>query len=511
MNPKNHRISVQSIANPLNLSGVFALLFLWFFLSYPMFYDDALISMRISKNFILGNGPFHNLEEKVQTNTSLLFPILVSPIQLLSIESALKATIVFDFIVSFFNVLIVFKIIKRLSNFNCLPIGQKALIVFLFNFGFYTGRILSPGMETQVYLLLILTTYWQFISEQKAYWLGFGTSFIRPEGGLFAGIIGILEFWRSQKISSLFKPLKIGISLAILYLLIQFLIYGHFIPHTILVKWNIISKWHEGLHYFFFRVLFHYRYVFHSVAYGLGIWFLIENFRQFEIKVLSLFLIVYSFIFNILTGGNVFFEWYQTPVKTFLLMSACLFLIDKLRNFKSWYFGVTVTILVGASGYWFWKEGPRINQNGMILSAKMLNQLTENQQYYITSEPIGWFGYFNMNLEFRDYPGLASQYSLDLLKKYGPVHRNSYFNNLIFEKIIKEAGGQLILLSPPEKEAYTNLLHNEFSFICRIGKFSNSEFNSEFFVYANPKTLNLEKISKLRMRAANLKFNQIEN
>lgn len=511
MNPKYHRLSIQSLANPLNISVVFALLFLWFFLSYPIFYDDALISMRISKNFISGNGLFHNLEERVQTNTSLLFPILVSPIHLLSIPSALKATIIFDIIVSCINVLIIIEIIKSLSNFDSLKTGQKALIVFILNFGFYTGRLIAPGMETQVYLLLILASYWQFITGRNGYWLGFGTSFIRPEGGLMATIIVFLRYLQNIKISAHIKPLFIAIILAIIYLSVQYYVYGNWVPHTILVKWNIVAHVYEGLYYFFFRVLIYYRNIFHSVAYGMGIWFLIENYKRFEIKIQGVFLIAYSFIFNVLTGGNVFFEWYQTPVKAFLLMAACLFLIEKLKNGKPVNWVLVSAILVLASGYRFWNESTRFNQNGMILSAKMLHQLTENEKYYITSEPIGWFGYYNMHLEFRDYPGLASRHSLALLKKFGPVHRKAYFNNKVFEKIINEAGGQLILLSPPENESYSGLMKKEFAFICRIGRFSTTEFNSEFFVYANPKTLDGKKISELRRRATAFQFNQNEN
>lgn len=485
----------------VGISILFSVFFLVFNLFFPVYYDDALISMRISRNFMEGNGLFHNLEEKVQTNTSLLYPVLVAPFQLLPQDLAIKANVCFDFLISFFNILLIFNILSHLFKVDSLSAKSRVTLIVLLNLAFFTSRIITLGMETQVYLLLILTTFYLIISRKNWFWISYLTTFCRPEGSLLGIIYGAQKFFEKKEWFPQLKLGAFGLLIIGFYSICLFLIYGSWVPYTMEVKWNLKPVIFDSLHYFIFRVLFNTRYPLQMVVHGLGLWFLVLNWKKEEIRLMGLFILFYALLFNVLAGGNSFFGWYQAPVKLFLLILFGLQLADWMKEGSVRVILIVFGFLSIQASWRFWYESTQFNQNGIMAAGKMLNQLTENKPYIITSEPLGFLSYYNMNCQFRDYPGLASKISLGILKQYGPITRANYFDNIAFKKIIQQAGSHLILLSRPEFDSFQEMMTKEFIYLCRVGKYSPSEYNSEFLVFANPKVLGPNQIERLKNRA----------
>jgi hypothetical protein len=484
---------------------IFCAAFLLFNLSNPLFYDDAFISMRIARNFVEGKGLYHNLEEKVQTNTSLLYPLLTAPMQLFSQDTAPKAVMAFDFILFFLSILLISQFLSRVSNVGKLPIPWQVFVYSLLNFALYTGRVLTPGMETQLYLLFISATFFLNLPPARKTIIQAFSTFCRPEGSLlfWSGLAGRIS--RSSSLKKTLAESLLPISGLLVSMLIGWLYYQSAIPHTILVKQCLKPVFSESVWYFFRQVLFDTQYLFISVLQAIGIWFIWKNRKQKIVFEVALYLGFYVLFFTFGPGWNRFFGWYQMPVK-FLLT---LFAVWQIVQWCLSGYGKTILIFFGILALPEAKQYLRMStyrQDGIRKAGHMLAGLSGGQPFVVTCEPIGFLSYYAMNCRFRDYPGLASGISLEILRKEGPIRVKNYFENPAFQAIIRKSGAHLVLLSRPEYRSFKSMMDSEFRFICRIGQYSDSEFNSEFLVFGNPANLSSEKIRELQARALRLGY-----
>lgn len=476
--------------------------FLWF-AAHPFYFDDAFISMRISRNIWEGLGPFHNLEEKVQTNTSLLFPFLVAPFQAFERNTALSLTVGLDFLLGFFILSELMKALRRHPAFALLSTSARTYLAIWLGLGFFFNRILVPGMETQLYLLLLLFT-WNALTQKKLYgfFVGFAASFIRPEGFLLA-----LVFWLAGKWSlrNRIQSLALAMGLAAVFLGCQWLLFQQWIPHTIVVKSHIEPDWLHSLSAFIFQTLLPFRNPLALVVHVMGIAFLVLHIRRENFRILSLYLIFYAFIFCVLAGGSTFFGWYQSPLKLFLLLAAGWLCLDLYSLWEKRtipiMFGISLSLLPVLS------DSVRFRQDGIFKSATDLAALTQSDPYTLTCEPIGILGYFNPHVQFRDYPGLASGRSLEILSKWGPVTRSQYFDNAAFREIILQGGADLVLLSPPEAINFRiQMQEPKFIYLGKLGEERISEHNSAFYVWMNREVVPVPVQQKLQKRALSLGF-----
>lgn len=475
--------------------------FLLFNLSNPLFYDDALISMRIARNFIEGKGLYHNLEEKVQTNTSLLYPLLTSPLQLFSLDLAPKAVMTFDFVLFFLCILLISNFLRRVSDIGKLAIPWQIFIFSLLNFALYTGRVVTPGMETQLYLLFISAT---FFLNLPPVWgkkiIPALSTFCRPEGSLlfWSGWFGRIS--RNSTPKKMLSEALFPVVALLLFMLIGLLVYQSAIPHTILVKQCLKPVFSESVQYFFRQVLFDSQYLFISVLHAIGLWFIWKNRKQKLVREVAMYLSFYILFFTFGPGWNRFFGWYQMPVK-FLLT---LFAVWQIGNWCLAGRGKMILIFFGFLAIFEARQYLRMStyrQDGIRKAGQMLSGLSGGEPLVVTCEPIGFLSYYAMHCRFRDYPGLASRISLDILRKEPPLSVKNYFESPAFQAIIRKSGSHLVLLSRPEYKSFKPTMDSEFSFICRIGQYSDREFNSEFLVFANPGNLSPEKIQQLQNRA----------
>lgn len=484
---------------------LFCIAFLIFNLKNPLFYDDAFISMRIARNFIEGKGLYHNLEEKVQTNTSLLYPILTAPFQWLSPDLAPRAVMSFDFFLFFLNILLISGLLIKISDIGKLIASRQILLFSVLNFALYSGRVVTPGMETQLYLLFISGT---FLLRQSGLFSFIPASlivFCRPEGILLFWSIWLSGIRRRISVTEKIIPALFALLVTGFFLLIGYWVYGSAIPHTILVKQCLKPVYAESVIFLFRQVMFDMRYLFLAVLQAIGIWYAWQNLHRNIIREVAVFLLVYMVFFTFGPGWNRFFGWYQMPVKFLLTFLAVLQLSEWMKTGLRLVMPVFFLVLAVYEGN-VYRRMATYRQDGIRSAGKMLAQLTENQSFAITCEPIGFLSYHAGSCRFRDYPGLASRISLRILREHGPVSVKSYFDNPAFLAIIRESGSGLVLLSRPEYASFKTIMNREFRFICRIGKYSEQEFNSEFLVFANPRNLDTEKIRKLENRAGRLGY-----
>lgn len=479
----------------------FAVLALTWFLVYPFYYDDAFISFRISRNIAEGLGPYHNLVEKVQTNTSLLYPFLVAPFQFLSRNWAVKVNTGFDFFLGFLVVGQVWIALRRHPGFAKMHLGSRTRFAFWINLAFYANRMLVPGMETQLYMLGLLLT-WNAFEQGKTYAfpLGFALSFIRPEGALLAIIFWLSGQWT---IGIRVKSLVAALLLASVYLSLQWHFFGSLVPHTLAVKALIEPELGNSLWHFVVHIFLPYRYPLVLLVHLVGTLFLAQQVGKRNYQTLSLFLLIYALVFCVLAGGNAFFGWYQSPLKVFLLLAAgwqCIEWWPVLeRN------GLTISLGICLAVVPVLYEQVRFRQDGIFKAATDLANLTRGKKWSITCEPMGVLGYYNPHIQFTDYPGLASARSLNLLKKYGPIRRSNYFKNEAFRQIILQGKADLVLLSPPEAKAFETIMANApFVFLGKIGIEKISEHNSAFFVWLNQTQVSKTTEAELKRKAKEL-------
>ncbi len=482
------------------ISLAFCLAFISVQLYNPLLYDDALISMRISRNFMEGNGLFHNLEEKVQTNTSLIYPLLFSPFQLLEKDQAILGVVAFDFFLFFLVILLVIRVLYKISDLGVLPFPKQLFLISLLNFALYSGRVVTPGMETQVYLLFILGTFYLRFSQKNWAILSSLSTFCRPEGSLLFWAIWIQERPKSGNLKKWIWLAGMPLLALVVFFFVSFWFYGSAIPHTILVKQNIRINYLDSLTFFIRLVLLDPWHLFLTAIQVTGVWYAIKNRRQEPVKYLGTYLLLYILFFTFGLGWNKFFGWYQMPVKVVLTLFGCLQLINWLKVGSN-LLGISFFVVLAIFETYTYQRVSQNTQAGIRSAGKMLNQLTEGKPYLVTSEPLGFLSFYAMHCQFRDYPGLASRHSLRLLQENGPITVSNYFDNRAFREIILKSGGQLILLSRPEYASFKSMMDKEFEFICRIGKYSDFEFNSEFLVFANPKNLDEQEILFLKNKS----------
>lgn len=94
--------------------------------------DDSMITLRVAENFARSGVPFFNVDEAVSANTSLFWPILVSPVFLIfDNPSAIPALIAFSLLMSvaaaYVGTSIIQPAIARFATFLALLIGPAFL------------------------------------------------------------------------------------------------------------------------------------------------------------------------------------------------------------------------------------------------------------------------------------------------------------------------------------------------------------------------------------------------
>lgn len=509
-------VTTNSNQRIVNLSFYFGLalsftVLIWISLNNALYFDDGFITLRIAKNFWLGNGLYHNLQEKVQTNTSILYPVLVSPFFMFSDATAIRLNLLFDSLLLGGATVLGFRLVYS-KHVACLPTIWAAILGFAFPFSIALGFVQCLSMETQLYLFFITLTFYYASIERwnLTILVSLILPYIRPEGILVPLVICL--FWLPKILT---RQIRVPIWLPIvsfciigLYPTFIYGYYGSIIPQTVLVKRLLDFTPLASFHYLITHILFNPKDIIVFIMSVSGFW-LFVGFREKSLRLPAIWLTLYMAFFTFGAGWSAFYGWYKSPIRLFLSLFFITFTIQSYVRI-SWQplrllAILSYLLLVGRLSYNYVRNNQLFDEQDRILAATDLNKITDNQAYSVTLEPLGVMSFYNMNCTFKDFPGLASKYSYSLIKDAPKISFDSFFTNKTYLTLIQNTNSQLIVLRRAEFDFYyPKLDHQKLLLLGRIGNPRTHEFNGFFYVLGNLKTLSKLHVVNLKDRLEDL-------
>lgn len=215
---------------------------------FPESIDDAYITLRYSKNLILGNGPIFNLGERVEGYSNFSWMVILAAFGWAGVpmEMAMK-------FLSLASGLGVLALVWKISDYNFKSGLVIASSVILLGTSSFFAVWSVDGLETMFYTLL-LTSLVYLLTTDKANTLLIGiivslVALTRPEGLMFSLIVVICLFFQKGFFSSL-KVLGLIVIFAGGYELFRLHYFGEFVSNTAIAKVHLsFNKALEGLQY----------------------------------------------------------------------------------------------------------------------------------------------------------------------------------------------------------------------------------------------------------------------
>lgn len=197
----------------------------------PRTVDDAFITFRYARNLAEGAGFVFNPGEAILGTTTPLFALLMAAFHLVGAElpwSALLLTGLADA----GTAVLIFLVLHRMSR-NPMVALAAAL---LFSFSAGSIRFTAGGMETGLFVFLVMLSVWFFLEERypAAAASAALATLTRPEGILVLGIVGGLYLLRFREL----PWSMIGISLVIClpWVIFASIFFGSPIPNSVTAK-----------------------------------------------------------------------------------------------------------------------------------------------------------------------------------------------------------------------------------------------------------------------------------
>ncbi|MCJ7566300.1 MAG: hypothetical protein MUO58_02025 [Anaerolineales bacterium] len=288
--------------------------------------DDAFITFRYAQNLIAGNGLVYNPGEWVLGTTTPLFAVLIAAIG--SITGGIRApypeiAVVINALVDAISCLI---IIRLSTNLGYRRAGIAAALIWAAAPMSVTFAI--GGMETSLFILLMLATFYMHSNNQPVLAALFGSLCLltRPDALLFIfplGLERVVRFFRSSKRRLPYAEIAAFLIPVVIWSAISWIYYGNPLPRSMAAKAVAYQLPPEaGM----VRLLQHYATPFFShlvfgsfsIAIGLILFptlFMIGWRRIVREKTyiwpLAIYPIIYLLAFSI--ANPLIFRWYLTP------------------------------------------------------------------------------------------------------------------------------------------------------------------------------------------------------
>jgi arabinofuranosyltransferase len=238
------------------LAGVTTLIFALHVHEYYFIGDDAFISFRYAHHLVNGQGLVWNPGEYVEGYTNFLWVLLMAAAMKVGLSPEWASNALG--IVSGTGVLVVVSILAvRLSTRRTLLVGLPALVLALSRtFTAWT----TGGLETMLFTLLITAALLVVFEERRrnvdvpigsAALLSLA-ALTRPEGILFAGIVGAWLMVETIRLGHRWRPVLIWVAVVGLTVGTHFFwrhaYYEAWLPNTFAAKVPA-AWWHQGLRY----------------------------------------------------------------------------------------------------------------------------------------------------------------------------------------------------------------------------------------------------------------------
>jgi arabinofuranosyltransferase len=237
-------MKIQKITLVFSILSFMTLAYIYF----PESIDDAYITLRYSKNLLLGNGPVFNIGERVEGYSNFSWMVLLAALGWVGVPMAM-AMKVLGFASGVGVLALAWKISANIFK-SGLAVGSP--VVLLATSSFFAVWAVD-GLETMFYTML-LTSLVYLLSTDRTNPLVIGiiaslVALTRPEGIMFSIIAVMYLTFKNGRVSGLKALVPVAI-VAGGYELFRIYYFGEFVSNTAIAKvhWSI-HKSLEGLRY----------------------------------------------------------------------------------------------------------------------------------------------------------------------------------------------------------------------------------------------------------------------
>jgi arabinofuranosyltransferase len=237
-------MKIQKITLVFSILSFISLAYIYF----PESIDDAYITLRYSKNLLLGNGPIFNIGERVEGYSNFSWMVLLAAFGWFGVPMAMAMKVL-----GFASGVGVLALVWKISaSYFKSGLAVTSSVVLLATSSFFAVWAVD-GLETMFYTML-LTSLVYLLSTDRTNPLVIGiiaslVALTRPEGIMFSLIAVMYLTFKDGRISGL-KALGLVAIVAGGYELFRINYFGEFVSNTAIAKvhWSL-HKSLEGLRY----------------------------------------------------------------------------------------------------------------------------------------------------------------------------------------------------------------------------------------------------------------------
>ncbi len=193
--------------------------------------DDAPITYRYAENLASGQGFVYNPGERVLGTSTPLYTLLLAGLRLLGVPIALASTVI-----NFMASLGIFALVIALTRLvTPSPWAAALAVLYLLLQGSFL-RFVMAGMETPLYTLIILATFWALATERQAWAavLAALAFLLRLDGLAVMGTVGLALLLHQRRIP--WRAVLIFTVLVAPWLIFATLYFGSPLPQSMLAK-----------------------------------------------------------------------------------------------------------------------------------------------------------------------------------------------------------------------------------------------------------------------------------
>jgi arabinofuranosyltransferase len=221
--------------------------------------DDGLIVVRIVRQILAGNGPVFNVLERVEGNTSALWPWLLAALSLVTRASVAAVTVVTGWLCAVGALALAMDAVRRWhrARGSTAPLVPLGALVPLGVFAFWDYA--TSGLESSLCLLWIAACWWLLVQLRgpatrrrevaAAIVLGLGP-LVRPDFALISAVF-LAAAWllvRPTRRRTVALVLAAA-ALPLAYEVFRAGYYGMLVPNPALTKSAAASEWSRGAAY----------------------------------------------------------------------------------------------------------------------------------------------------------------------------------------------------------------------------------------------------------------------
>ena len=427
---KSDSLNIRHVSLAISVLAFIALSYIFF----PETTDDAYITLRFSRNLLLGNGPIFNFGERVEGYSNVSWMLILAAFGWLGIpmEMAMK-------FLSLISGLAVLALVWKLSAKYFTSDLAISTSVILLGFGSFFAVWSVDGLETMFYTMLLTSLVYTLTTDRiNTLLIGLIAGLValtRPEGIMFS-LVAVCGLTYAKGFQSGLKAMALVIAFAGGYELFRIYYFGQFVSNTALAKVHMsLDTALEGLRYL--------------VAYNSASGYLllpvallgaVASKANAQLRLAAVFVVAQA-LFLMVSGGDFMYAYrFMIPVVPCIVL-LCASAVDSLHDRVNRIVALLVFIAIATSqAYSQYSNLPEkhigvdnltFRTSSLFTIADFLGQHSDKNDWILLSEA-GIIPFY-VDAKIRDYLGLVSPFgSVFELNTLNNNFRVTFRNDYLF-------------------------------------------------------------------------------